>query len=475
MTLSSTVSDVDQRLPSKSDQSSVIRISAKKPEEEEKKISATFALVNLMKGMVGPGCLSLPLAFKQGGLWASFGVDFLLGIISIICMVKIVKCAQYLCKRFHMANSSMVAIRASRRRNKCGPLDYGQMAEVAFASSYKPLVKFRFVARWFVNCCLIFLQIGICSVYYIFVVDHAKEIVDKFWPDNSLSRNDYFGFVLPAFLILSLVRGIFILSYVSMFGNILMTASLSIVLYELATAQHIPTSKLPAFTNINGIVMAAGSILYSLEGQAMVLPLENKMKHPKDMDGVNGVLSTGVSLVTLIYAACGFYGYITYGDSVQGSVTLNLSDTPLNFSVKCMLLCVVYSSFLIQQYPIVEMLWPLAKQPLRARNTKRAYIIVLEYLFRFSLVFVVLGLAWLIPNLDEIIPLVGVTSGMLLALVLPAVLEIVVFIKDWRANYTTLKLSVHVSLDCFYALLGLFFVITGLQANIKNLMHGESS
>ncbi|KAK6038858.1 transmembrane amino acid transporter protein [Cooperia oncophora] len=279
-------------------------------------------------------------------------------------MVKIVKSAQYLCKR-----------------NKCGPLDYGQMAEEAFASSYKPLVRFRYVARWFVNCCLIFLQVGICSVYYIFVVDHAKE----------------------------------------------------------------------------------------------VLPLENKMKHPKDMDGFNGVLSTGVSLVTLIYAACGFYGYITYGDQVQGSVTLNLSDTPLNFAVKCMLLCVVYSSFLIQQYPIVEMLWPMAKRPLRARNTRRAYIIALEYLFRFSIVFVALGLAWLIPNLDQIIPLVGVTAGMLLALVLPAILEIVVFIEEWRANFTTLKLSIHIGLDCFYALLGLFFVITGLQANIKNLMSGESS
>ncbi|PIO60142.1 proton-coupled amino acid transporter 2 domain protein, partial [Teladorsagia circumcincta] len=208
--------------------------------------------------------------------------------------------------------------------------------------------------------------------------------------------------------------------------------------HELATAQHIPTSQLPAVTNVNGVVMAAGSILYSLEGQAMVLPLENKMKHPKDMDGFNGVLSTGVSLVTLIYAACGFYGYITYGDQVQGSVTLNLSDTPLNFSVKCMLLCVVYSSFLIQQYPIVEMLWPMAKRPLRARNTKRAYITAFEYLFRFSIVFVALGLAWLIPNLDQIIPLVGVTAGMLLALVLPAVLEVVVFIEEWRANFTTL-------------------------------------
>ncbi|KAK5969280.1 Transmembrane amino acid transporter protein [Trichostrongylus colubriformis] len=398
MTFSPKISDVTER----SEKSKTSVEPVEKTSEKHKKISATFALVNLMKGMVGPGCLSLPLAFKQGGLWASFAVDFLLGIISIICMMKIVKCAQFLCKR-----------------NKCGTLDYGQMAEAAFASSYKPLVRFRLVARWFVNFCLIFLQIGILSVYYIFVVDHAKE--------------------------------------------------------ELATARHIPTSQLPAFTNVNGIVMAAGSILYSLEGQAMVLPLENKMKHPEDMDGLNGVLSTGVSLVTLIYAACGFYGYITYGNNVQGSVTLNLSDTPLNLAVKCMLLCVVYSSFLIQQYPIVEMLWPLAKRPLRARNTKRVYIIALEYLFRFSIAIVALGLAWLIPNLDQIIPLIGVTAGMLLALVLPAILEIVVFIEEWRANCTTFKLFIHIGLDCFYAILGLFFLVTGLQANIKNLMQGESS
>lgn len=52
------------------------------------------------------------------------------------------------------------------------------------------------------------------------------------------------------------------------------------------------------------------------------------MKHPSEMGGLTGVLSTGVSLVTLIYAACGFYGYIAYGDDVQASITLNLSNTP---------------------------------------------------------------------------------------------------------------------------------------------------
>lgn len=167
MTFSSAVSDVDlKRRPEKSDVSSRTSLSLDTTGKtslslnpvKEKKISTTFALVNLMKGMVGPGCFSLPLAFKQGGLWAAFAVDFLLGITSAICMTKLVRCAQLLCKR-----------------NKCGPLDYGQMAEEAFASSYKPLGRFRLVARWFVNSCLIFLQLGICSVFYIFVVDHAKE------------------------------------------------------------------------------------------------------------------------------------------------------------------------------------------------------------------------------------------------------------------------------------------------------------
>ncbi|VDL63056.1 unnamed protein product [Nippostrongylus brasiliensis] len=152
-----------------------------------------------------------------------------------------------------------------------------------------------------------------------------------------------------------------------------------------------------------------------------------------------------------------------------------MSAFRLNFSVKCMLLCVVYSGFLIQQYPLVEILWPLAKQPLRERKIRRAYIIALEYVFRFSIVFVALGISWLIPNLDEIIPLIGVSAGMLLALVWPALLEMVVFLQEWTANFRTAKLLLYVGLDCFYIVLGVFFVVTGLQANIRNLINGETS
>ncbi|KAK6733084.1 hypothetical protein RB195_017071 [Necator americanus] len=454
MTISVTVTDVDCKLPGK------FEIDAKTPAKpaKTKKISTTFALINLIKGMVGPGCFNLPMAFKQAGLWTAFGIDFLFGIVSIICMVKLVVSAQYLCKR-----------------NGCGTLDYGQLAQEAFATSWKPLARFKYAARWFVNCCLIFLQLGICSVFYIFVVEHAKEIVDLIWPENDLTCDNYFLFALPAFLLISLVRSIHILSYIALLGNILMTACLSIILYELVSAHHIPTKNLPAITTFDGVVVSAGSILYALEGQAMVLPLENKMKHPGDMKGFNGVLSTGVALVTLMYAGCGFFGYITYGDAVKGSITLNLSDSPINISVKAMLLSVVYSGFLIQQYPLVQMLWPLAKQPLRRNEVKRSYIIGLECLFRSSIVFIALGLSWLVPNLEQIMSLVGVTSGMMLALVLPSLIETVVFFSECRKNHPNWKFCILIGLNFFYITLGLFFVVTGLQANILDLMHGDSS
>uniref|UniRef100_A0A914CNQ9 Amino acid transporter transmembrane domain-containing protein n=1 Tax=Acrobeloides nanus TaxID=290746 RepID=A0A914CNQ9_9BILA len=37
-----------------------------------KGLSATATLINFLKGMIGPGCLALPLALKQAGLWVRF-------------------------------------------------------------------------------------------------------------------------------------------------------------------------------------------------------------------------------------------------------------------------------------------------------------------------------------------------------------------------------------------------------------------
>lgn len=48
------------------------------------------------------------------------------------------------------------------------------------------------------------------------------------------------------------------------------------------------------------------------------------MKTPKDLGGWTGVLNLGMSIAIVLYAAVGFYGYLMFGENVQGSLTLNL-------------------------------------------------------------------------------------------------------------------------------------------------------
>ncbi|KAK5965693.1 hypothetical protein GCK32_009083, partial [Trichostrongylus colubriformis] len=94
--------------------------------------SATYNLINFLNGMIGPGCFSVAMAFKQGGLWMSFFLVFFLGAISTISMLKIVKCSQHLSRLYG---------------NTC--LDYGDMAESAFGhSAYPILVRHKSKAKF---------------------------------------------------------------------------------------------------------------------------------------------------------------------------------------------------------------------------------------------------------------------------------------------------------------------------------------
>ncbi|VDO91710.1 unnamed protein product, partial [Heligmosomoides polygyrus] len=203
----------------------------------------------------------------------------------------------------------------------------------------------------FVNLCVSSLVLGICSIYYIFVVDHTREphndplkasveadqckttrdiaedldvhhttvvrhmkserrsttssktgkfnenrVVTHIWPQVHLSKLSYLFIAILPFMLLSCVRSIRLMSYVSIAGNICMLLSVVIIFSQLLSAKHV-YEELPWFTDVRGVILASGAVIYSFEGQTLVLPLENKMKHPCEMRGWTGVLSTGISLV----------------------------------------------------------------------------------------------------------------------------------------------------------------------------------
>ena len=69
--------------------------------------------------------------------------------------------------------------------------------------------------------------------------------------------------------------------------------------------------------------------MFTFEGIGVVLPIENQMKTPGNMRGWNGVLNMTMAMVTSLYMAVGFVGYLKYGEDVLGSITLNLPSNEL--------------------------------------------------------------------------------------------------------------------------------------------------
>lgn len=48
------------------------------------------------------------------------------------------------------------------------------------------------------------------------------------------------------------------------------------------------------------------------------------MKYPENFEKPFGVLNVGLTIITILSLTFGFFGYFKWGDSVEGSLTLNL-------------------------------------------------------------------------------------------------------------------------------------------------------
>lgn len=54
------------------------------------------------------------------------------------------------------------------------------------------------------------------------------------------------------------------------------------------------------------------------------MPIENKMKRPKDFRGATGILNRSMFLIVFLYVSLGLIGYLKYGSDVEPTITVNL-------------------------------------------------------------------------------------------------------------------------------------------------------
>ena len=107
------------------------------------------------------------------------------------------------------------------------------------------------------------------------------------------------------------------------------------------------------FSPINNVNRTANSEAVHFQ----ILPIENQMRHPGEMLGWFGVLNTSMLLVTCLYVAMGFYGFLRYGEFIQASITLNLPmDEALAKWVLGLFVFAVFVSYAIQFYVVMDIL-----------------------------------------------------------------------------------------------------------------------
>lgn len=385
-------------------------------------------LIHLLKGNIGTGLLGLPLAVKNAGLVVGPVSLFVMGIIAVHCMRLLVKCSHHLGAK--MSRPS---------------LSYGEAVQFGIEN----VSWLRRHSQWgkrVVDVFLIITQLGFCCVYFVFLSENVKQVVEaanatsinceqnftnqtNVYPP-SFDKRLYMLCFLPFIILLVFTPNLKYLAPLSLIANLVMSASLVLIYFYSLT--HITTPiDLPKVGRAKDYPLFFGTAIFAFEGIGVVLPLENKMQHPQRF---MLVLYVGMAIVTFLYISLGTIGYLCFGENIGGSITLNLPNCWTYQMVKLLYCFGIFITFALQFYVPAEILIP----PVVARVAER-WERAVDLLMRTGLVILTCALAILIPELDLVISLVGSVSSSFLALIFPPLLQIAVFHNEGLSPLVSVK------------------------------------
>ncbi|XP_063046655.1 proton-coupled amino acid transporter 1 [Engraulis encrasicolus] len=407
-------------------------------------------LIHLLKGNIGTGLLGLPLAVKNAGLVMGPLSLLVLGIVAIHCMRLLVKCSHHLSGKL-----------GKPFLNYGEAVEYG-MDNVSFLSRHS---KF---GRHMVNLFLIITQLGFCCVYFVFLSDNIRQVVEAAngtsWDCHSndttvmvptFDSKIYMLIFLPFVILLVFTRSLRVLAPFSSIANLAMAGSLVLIYYYSITNISLPIN-LPAVGQPRDYPLFFGTAIFAFEGIGVVLPLENKMQHPEKF---NKVLYMGMGVVTFLYISLGTIGYMCFGQDIRGSITLNLPNCWWYQIVKLLYSFGIFITYALQFYVPAEILVPLAVSRVSER-----FRLAVDLLIRVALVLFTCALAILIPELDLVISLVGSISSSALALILPPMLQIMTFHNEGMPCWVVLK-------NVFISLLGFVGFVAGTYISIVEIIN----
>ncbi|ALC44494.1 path [Drosophila busckii] len=358
-------------------------------------------LTHLLKASLGTGILGMPIAFMYSGLVLGIFATIFTAFICTHCSYVLVKCGHKLYYR--------------TRRTK---MTFAEIAEAAFLKGPKSLRMFAPVAKFSILFGLFLTYFGTCAVYTVIVAKNFEQVLEH-WFGFDIDSRMLIGILLVPLILIAWVPNLKYLAPVSMVANVFMGLGLGITFYYLC--QDLPPIQERSLFTLGTLPSFFSITIFAMEAIGVVMPLENNMKTPKSFLGVCGVLSKGMSGVTLIYIVLGFLGYQRYGDATGQSITLNLpvEEWPAQ-AVKVLIALAVYCTFGLQFYVCLEIVWDGIKE----KCTKRPLLV--NYVLRTVLVTAAVVLAVSVPTIAPFMGLIGAFCFSILGLIFPVIIELIV-------------------------------------------------
>lgn len=378
-------------------------------------------MMHMLKGYIGTGTLAMPSAFKNSGLIVgALGIP-VMGLIATHCVHQLVRCQEFLSyekitrnKKFQKSISMITTESDSSNYGDIDDsvnfLDYEDVAEEAFRRGPGALRNWASFIRKAVIVFLVITQVGFCCIYCLFCSDSLQTIIQNVYILNGKSKESgtvstgwLMLILLPFMVMLNQVKSLKHLAYASTVANVLQTTGLALIFVDLFQGLP-PISSVPAVNDITKLPLFFGTTIYAFEGNirlildfssnslcdscigiGIVLPLTKGMRKPQAFGGYVGVLNKSMVIVAAVDTAIGFFGYLKYGDSVAGSITLNLPPSILNECIRAMYVIAIFLSYSLQMYVPFGIIWPLITSTFKLKPHDKKSIMY-NFIFRSAIV-----------------------------------------------------------------------------------------
>lgn len=451
---------------------------SKTNEKKMKGTSCTETLMHMLKANIGTGLLAIPLAFKNAGLIiGTFGLWFM----SFICL----HCIHILLDAYkHVSAPTKDGDGLSSEK-----IGYDDVVFLMVKEKYGPESKVPKVVRTIVSVFLVIGQLGFCCVYFVFIPTNVIDVIKHYDPDTSLTIEAIMGIILVPMILYCMIRNLKYLAPFSTFANFLMIGSVLVILYALFfDGEFKPYSQLDLVAPVANWPTFFASAVFAFEGIGCVLPVFHGMEQKSFFTPLNGVLNTAITLVTIMYYAIGFFGYLKYGMEVEPSITINLPVKNVIFqAVKLCFAFAVFITYNLQFMVGCDIIWSYVvrnskyiqslsmsnnlithdgdanSNQYEAKNSSARKLFIIDNLFRTSMILFTFTLAILVPRIDLFISLIGAVASSTLAIIVPALLDLLVFYP--LAGYPRKKLAKNV----FIILFGVYIFVAGTYTSLHDI------